>query len=170
MMMMITTAIMIMTMMVNMMKITFQHTQTNGRPITAAELATLPAAERYIVSRCHILVDEVTKVSKLLGFYFPPIDIVCLSGHLLPCHFLSIHSLPLYPSIHFSLTLSLYLYLSLFHSLFLCLSLYLSLCLSLCLSLSPSHFLSHSLALSLSLFVVISLFSVSLKNAGTGGI
>ena len=54
------------------------HTHTNlldliyplCRPITAAEMATLPVAERYIVSRCHTLVNEVTKVKHSLSSIF----------------------------------------------------------------------------------------------------
>lgn len=33
----------------------------NKGPITAEEMASLPVAERYIVSKCHTLVEEVTK-------------------------------------------------------------------------------------------------------------
>jgi hypothetical protein len=62
-----------------------------GSPINAEELATLPAAERYIVSQCHALVQDVTKVStggltsnshmdkQLRLYYIPSSLLVCMT-------------------------------------------------------------------------------------------
>ena len=37
-------------------------------PMTAVELASLPVAERYIVSRCHVLVEQVTSALEAYSF------------------------------------------------------------------------------------------------------